>query len=139
MHKGKSFISLGSLLNAIQLDIDSTILLNPKIITQDNRQSTIFVGTERPLYRRARHQLIPIRPYQTANIEYRDVGVSLTITPILGDGDIVTMDIVQRHLRVSTARTRTTSNNSVTGIRPAIPTWKHASMSPTTTSSRSAG
>ena len=95
MHKGKSFISLGSLLNAIQLDSDTTILLNPKIITQDNRQSTIFSGSNIPYTGSLITNNSSASTVQTANIEYRDVGVNLTITPILGDGDVITMDIVQ--------------------------------------------
>ncbi|HEY5259779.1 MAG TPA: hypothetical protein VIJ46_03955, partial [Rhabdochlamydiaceae bacterium] len=37
LHKGKSFLSLGALVSALQLDGDSTIVLNQKIITQDNK------------------------------------------------------------------------------------------------------
>jgi len=93
MHKGRSFISLGALVDALQIDQDSTILLNPKIITQDNRQSTIFVGTNVP-YTGSIVTNSSNSTVSTSNIEYRDVGVNLTITPILGDGDVVTLDIV---------------------------------------------
>ncbi|MBS0653481.1 MAG: hypothetical protein JSR39_08160, partial [Verrucomicrobia bacterium] len=94
MHKGKSFISLGSLVNALQQDTNSTILLNPKIITQDNQQSIIFVGQNVPYTGAAVSTVGQNTQQTTGNIEYRDVGVSLTITPILGDNDIVTLDIV---------------------------------------------
>lgn len=94
MHKGKSFISLGSLVNALQQDTSSTILLNPKIITQDNQQSNVFVGSNVP-YTGAAITTIGQSSQQTSgNIEYRDVGVNLTITPILGDNNVVTLDIV---------------------------------------------
>jgi type II secretory pathway component GspD/PulD (secretin) len=119
MHKGKSFISLGSLVNAIQQDTDSTIILNPKIITQDNRQSTVFVGQNIP-YTGALVTTNGNTQTQTANIEYRDVGVSLTITPILGDGDVITMDIVQDISELSNGGNVTTggtSSTSVTGIQ----------------------
>lgn len=116
MHKGKSFISLGSLLNAIQLDTDSTVILNPKIITQDNRQSTIFVGQNVP-YTGALITSTTSSQTQTANIEYRDVGVSLTITPILGDGDVVTMDIVHDISQITNGTNVTTSNQQLTGIQ----------------------
>ncbi len=94
MHKGKSFISLGSLVNALQQDTSSTVLLNPKIITQDNQQSIIFVGQNVPYTGAAVSTVGQSSQQTTGNIEYRDVGVSLTITPILGDNDIVTLDIV---------------------------------------------
>ncbi len=116
MHKGKSFISLGALVNAIQLDNDSTILLNPKIITQDNRQSTIFVGQNVP-YTGAIVTNQSNSTVSTANIEYRDVGVSLTITPILGDGDVVTMDIVQDISQLTNSQQNNTQTTQLTGIQ----------------------
>jgi type III secretion protein C len=116
MHKGKSFISLGSLMNALQLDTDSTIILNPKLITQDNRQSTVFVGQNIP-YTGALVTNSSSNTTSTANIEYRDVGVSLTITPILGDGDVITMDIVQDISEVVNGTNVTTSNQQLTGIQ----------------------
>lgn len=117
MHKGQSFISLGSLVSALQMDADSTIVLNPKIITQDNRQSSIFVGQNIP-YTGAIVTNTQSNTTSTANIEYRDVGVSLTITPILGDGDVVTMDIVQDISElVNSANNSSTSTTVLTGIQ----------------------
>lgn len=116
MHKGRSFLSLGSLMNAIQLDTDSTILLNPKIITQDNRQSTVFVGQNIP-YTGALVTNTSNNTVSNANIEYRDIGVSLTITPILGDGDVITMDIVQDISQVVSGTNTNISNTNLTGIQ----------------------
>lgn len=115
MNKGQSFLSLGALVNALQLDNDSTIILNPKIITQDNRQSTIFVGSNVP-YTGAIVTNTASNTTSTANIEYRDVGVSLTITPILGDNDIITMDVVQDISQVTSGSTNT-STTQLTGIQ----------------------
>ncbi len=114
MHKGKSFLSLGALVNALQIDADATVVLNPKIIAQDNRQSMIFVGENIP-YTGAIVTNNAAQITQTSNIEYRDVGMSLTITPVLGDGDVVTMDIVQDISQVITPATATNSL-SLTGI-----------------------
>jgi type II secretory pathway component GspD/PulD (secretin) len=115
MHKGRSFISLGALVNAIQLDTDSTIVLNPKIVTQDNRQSVIFVGQNVP-YTGSLVTNQQANTTQTANLEYRDVGVSLTITPILGDGDVVTLDIVNDISEVVGNAQNAVQNSNVTGI-----------------------
>lgn len=116
MNKGKSFISLGALVNAIQQDTDSTILLNPKIITQDNRQSTIFVGQNIPYTGALVTNNSSASTVQTANIEYRDVGASLTITPILGDGDVITLDIVQDISQLAPGQQTNVSSTEVTGI-----------------------
>ena len=58
----------------------------------------------------------------TSNIEYRDVGMSLTITPILGDGDVITMEIVQDISQV-TNNASSTNTQVLTGI-----TTSHAHM-----------
>ncbi len=91
-HRGKSFLSLASLVSALQEDGDSTIILNQKIITQDNKLSKIFVGDNIP-FTGSVIETIGSTQQTTANIEYRDVGVSLNITPYLGDDDIITLEI----------------------------------------------
>lgn len=91
-HKGRSFLSLGSLVSALQVDGDTTIVLNQKIITQDNKKSTIFVGDNIP-FPGAVVQTIGSSQQTTANIEYRDVGVNLNITPMLGENNIITLEI----------------------------------------------
>ena len=98
MHKGKSYLSLGSLVSALQMDGDSTIVLNQKIITQDNKNSTIFVGDNIP-FTGSVVQTVGQSQQTTANIEYRDIGVSLSITPRLGEGDVITLDLQRRDHR----------------------------------------
>jgi len=123
-HKGQSFLSLGSLVHALQLDGDSTIVLNQKIITQDNKNSTIFVGDNIP-YTGSVVSTVGQSQQTTANIEYRDIGVSLSITPMLGEGDIITLDIdeqiTETHDNTPSSDTmvngiRTTKTNMVTHV-----------------------
>ena len=75
LHKGKTFLTLGSLVSALEQDGDSTIVLNQKIVTQGNKNSKIFVGDNIPFtgsssdsgaqpadhcqYRVPRHRSIP--------------------------------------------------------------------------------
>jgi type III secretion protein C len=116
MNKGKSFISLGSLVNALQSDSDTTIVMNPKIIAQDNNQSTIFVGQNIPFTGSVVTNTSGTSSVLTsANVEYRDVGVSLTITPTLGNDDLITLDVVN-DISEQTAGT-TTLSGSVTGLQ----------------------
>ncbi len=91
-HKGKSFLSLGSLISALQGESDYSIVLNQKILAQENKGSTIFVGNNLP-FAGSLVQTIGSSQQTTANIEYRDVGVSLNITPLIGKNDIVTLKI----------------------------------------------
>ena len=99
------------------LDGDSTIVLNQKIITQDNKNSKIFVGDNIPftgsVISTAGHQ-----HQTTANIEYRDIGVNLSITPMLGEGDIITLDIAEEITEtVPDHNAHLNPNQNVNGIR----------------------
>jgi len=115
MHKGRSYLSLGSLVSALQMDGDSTIVLNQKIITQDNKNSTIFVGDNIP-FTGSVVQTVGQSQQTTANIEYRDIGVSLSITPRLGEGDVITLDL-NEEITESLDHEPTNNNASVNGIR----------------------
>jgi type III secretion protein C len=129
MHKGRSFISLGSLVNALQTDGDSTIVMNPKIITQDNRTSTIFVGNNIPFVGSlvtTNSQIVS----SSSNIEYRDIGFNLTVTPTIGNNNVVTLDIsndISAVTNQNVAIGATVNNNNqqipITGIQTS-----HTSM-----------
>jgi type III secretion protein C len=134
MHKGRSFISLGSFLNAIQQDTDSTVVISQKIITQDNRQSTIFVGQNVP-YTGSFVTNQGNNTTNTSNIEYRDVGVNLTITPILGEGESITLDIVQDISSIAsstpvsnTGLSSITTNHAHMEVRATVPDHKFLAL-----------
>ncbi len=91
-HNGQTFLSLGSLLSALQTDDETSVILTPKIITQDGKTSSIFVGSNVPFVG-SFVNTNGSNTVQTSNIEYRDIGLNLTITPVLGNSDIVTLDI----------------------------------------------
>ena len=93
LHRGKSFISLGSLVSALQTDSDTTIVLNPKMITQDNNNSTLFVGQNIPFVGSSINNTGGTNSLTTTNLEYRDIGLNLSITPTLSTSEIVTIDI----------------------------------------------
>lgn len=114
-HKGQSFISLGSLMNALQVDNDTTIVMNPKIITQDGHTSRIFVGQNIPFVGSFISNTAS-NTVQSSNIEYRDVGVNLVITPTLGSNEIVTLDI-QQDISEQTANSAQIQGSQVTGIQ----------------------
>ena len=116
LHKGKSFISLTSLVNALQQDNDSVVIMNPKIIAQDSQQSTIFVGQNIPFTGSQVSTIGQSSQQVSTNIEYRDVGVNLTITPILGTNDIITLDISND---ISSQVTSTVSGTNLTGLQTA--------------------
>lgn len=126
MHKGRSFLSLGSLVNALQADTNSTIVLNPKIIAQDNKTSTFFVGKNLP-FTGSVVQTNTGLTSTSANLEYRDIGFDLSITPSIGTGNIITLDITNDISQVIGNPGATTSIGTTT-ILTGIPT-AHTNMS----------
>ena len=94
---------------------ESTIVLNQKIITQDNKNSTIFVGDNIP-FTGSVIQTVGQSQQTTANIEYRDIGVSLSITPRLGEGDVITLSL-NEEITESVDSEPMNNNTTVNGIR----------------------
>jgi type II secretory pathway component GspD/PulD (secretin) len=96
-HGGDTYLSIGSLMAALQVDSETTIVMTPKILTQDGRTSSIFQGSNIPFagsfISNNSATAGANATIGTTNIEYRDIGVNLTITPVLGNSDIVTLDI----------------------------------------------
>ncbi len=113
-HKGKSFVSLASLISALQVEGDSSIVLNQKLITQENKNSRIFVGDNIP-FAAAMVQTVGNGQQTTSNVEYRDIGVSLNITPLLGEGDVITLDISEEITEATDHLIH--KSNQLTGIK----------------------
>lgn len=92
-HNGTCFSSIGALIRAIHLDSKSNILLNPKIITEDNNPAEVFVGGT------DRYKTQSIGNDQgnlvTNNYQFIDVGTTLRVTPLIGSNGIITLEIVQ--------------------------------------------
>lgn len=97
-HNGQNFGTLGALVKAVHTKAKINIVMNPKILTEDNTPAEIFVGTNE------RFQTQSISNDQgnivTNNFEFRDVGTTLKVTPLLSNTDIITLDIKQEVSRV---------------------------------------
>ncbi len=91
-HQGKSYASLGSLVRAFRETNTVTEVLSQKIVAQDNQNAKIFSGSNIP-FTGSLVTTSGLSQTTNANLEYRNVGITLSITPIIGDNDIVTLDI----------------------------------------------
>ncbi|MCB1109400.1 MAG: hypothetical protein KDK64_00310 [Chlamydiia bacterium] len=124
LHKGQTHFGLGSLINALKNDGDSTIVMNQKIITQDNKMSTIFTGQNIP-YTGSVVTNTGSNTVTTANLEYRDVGISLSITPVVGNNDIITLMIEEDISEdITTDQGSSTTPDQVSGITTSKNTTK---------------
>lgn len=92
-HNGMQFATIGALVRAVHSDTKSNIILNPKIITEDNNTAEIFVGgTDRYKTQSITNDLGSL---VTNNFQFIDVGTTLRVTPLIGNNDIITLDIIQ--------------------------------------------
>ena len=122
-HGGDTYVTLGSLLAALQQDAEASIVMTPKIITQDGRTSTIFSGANIPFAGSfVSNSSVNANggTIGTTNIEYRDIGTSLTITPVLGNSDIVTLEIALDQTSTASNATQGQITFTANGVPTAI-------------------
>ncbi len=120
-HKGKSYASLGSMVNAIKTDGDTTVVLSQKIICQDTQNAKIFSGDNIP-FTGSLVTTSGLTQTTNANLEYRNIGVTVSITPLIGDNGVITLDIdheisEEANLGNATSGNSDVSSTSVNGIR----------------------
>ena len=92
--------NLGALISLLQTDSDVNILSTPTLVTTDNREAEIVVAKNVPFQTSAKFDSLnqPIITY-----DYRDVGLTLRITPQISSNRVVKMDIfTQLEVLVST-------------------------------------
>lgn len=115
-HGNTKYSSLGALVHALEKDADVNILLNPKIITQDTSTAELFVGGTSAF--QSSSSVNNTGDVITVNVEERDVGTSLQVTPILGPEDVITLDIKQEMSEdLSSNATLTTGQSTTLGPR----------------------
>ena len=90
-------LTMAVILNALESQGNSNILSTPSLLTLDNEEAYITVGSEVPFvtgsYTNTGVGNGASNPFQT--IERQSVGVTLKVTPQINDGNAVVLDIVQ--------------------------------------------
>ncbi len=92
------FFDIAALVNALQSDQDTQVMSNPKLVTQDTVPATFYVGSTRPFQTNSILQASGGQSgnFVTASVEYRQLGMTLTVTPYLGNNDTITLEIDQK-------------------------------------------
>jgi general secretion pathway protein D len=91
------FPNLGAVFQAYQKDTDIHILSTPQILTLDNEEAEIYVGENIP-YQTRQETSQTDRDY--SSYDYKDVGVSLKITPQINEERFVRLNIFQEVTKV---------------------------------------
>ncbi|MBS4168174.1 secretin N-terminal domain-containing protein [Parachlamydia sp. AcF125] len=104
-----TFQTFGALVKAIHDRTGTNIVMNPKILAEDNVTAEVFVGLN------TQYQTQSISNDQgsviTTNFEYRNVGTTLKITPFLGSNNIITLEIKQEVSSVASTTNAQALNN----------------------------
>jgi len=86
----QNFASLSALVQAFSKDKDVHFLSTPQLLTTDNEEATIVVGKNVPFQTRSAAEA-GLETY--SSFEYRDVGITLKITPHVTQERMVQLDI----------------------------------------------
>ena len=91
-YNGIEFHSISAMVHAIRTDSGINIMSNPQILTLDNEDAEVFVGENRPFQTSTQYDANN-NPVQ--NFEYKDIGVTLKITPLISSSDEITLNVEQ--------------------------------------------
>ena len=80
-------------LNALAEKSLLRVISTPSLMVLDNHTASIVVGNQQPILNS--ETLSSDGTLRTTSIQYKDTGVSLSVTPSVGAGDMVTMNISQ--------------------------------------------
>jgi len=114
---GISFPSIAAIVQAYKKDKDVHILSTPQILTTDNKEASIIVGKTVPFQTRSAAESA-IETY--SSFEYKDVGITLKITPQISKDRLVRLNIYQEVTKLD--ELATTSNDRPTTLKRTIDT-----------------
>jgi len=92
------FPSIWAVLRAYQKDSDVNIISTPQILTTDNEEAEIMVGENVPYL--TREEITGVTEREYATYEYRDVGVTLKVTPQINQERFVRLKIFQELVKL---------------------------------------
>jgi general secretion pathway protein D len=89
---GQTFLNLSALVRALQIDSDFNILATPHLLTMDNQEAELIVAQNVPFKVR---ETATASGFPVEEIERKDVGLTLRVTPQISEGDFVRLEIYQ--------------------------------------------
>jgi general secretion pathway protein D len=95
-----TFPSISAMVNVYKQDKDVNILSTPQILTTDNEEATIIVGQNVPFQTRSAAESAS-ETY--SSFEYRDVAITLKITPQISQDRLVRLNISQELTKLTEA------------------------------------
>jgi general secretion pathway protein D len=86
---------IGAILNAMEKESGVNILSTPHILASNHRKAKIVVGENRAFVNQSRitETVDPVTPTVIKSFEYKDVGITLDITPHVSQGGLIRLDL----------------------------------------------
>ncbi len=97
---GLEFPSISALITAVATRGDTNILATPQILTMDNEEAEIKVGENRPFLSQARTGEQGVNDV-FQSFDFRDVGLTLKVTPHISQNRTVRLELFQEISRVN--------------------------------------
>ena len=116
---GVQFPGLAAVAQAYKMDSDVNILSTPQVLTTDNEEAIVTVGQNMP-YQTKSGSTGNLESFNT--YEYRDVGISLKITPQISKDRLVRLNISQEVTRPDPTVATTTGLLTPTTLKRSIST-----------------
>ncbi len=107
---GIQFPGLAAVVQAYKKDKDVNILSTPQILTTDNEEAAIMVGKNVP-YQTKSGSTGTLESFNT--YEYRDVGITLKITPQISRDRLVRLNITQEVTKLDQTGSIAITNDSI--------------------------
>lgn len=90
-----SNVRIGTMLHALEKQSGVNILSTPHILTSNHHKAKIIVGESRPFVVQSKitEGTDPLTPTVIKTYEYKDVGITLEITPHISQGGLIRLEI----------------------------------------------
>ena len=107
-----------SIIKASASDGNTNVLSAPHILTSDNEEAEIRIGDNIPIITSRVESAAgqDTNLASSVNVERRDIGVTLRVTPQISDGDTLRLDIFQEISDVNSTLTDQTGGATETGV-----------------------
>lgn len=89
---GTEILNIPAVLRAFDGNSDVNILATPNLLTTDNEEAEIVIGEERPFLRTSQNDSTNVS-VSTRTFEFRDVGITLRMTPQISHGKTVRLNL----------------------------------------------
>lgn len=96
-YKGEEFFSLSSFITASQQDNAVHIISTPQLMTMENEEAKVVIAENRPFVTK---QETTDSGNDYTNYEYKDVGVTLKVTPLINELGWIKLNIYQEVSRI---------------------------------------